>query len=610
MSVLEGYDTLAIMPTGGGKSICFQVPALAMDGLCLVISPLIALMKDQVGNLKSKGIEALIIHSGMRFMEVKKTLENALYGNFKFLYVSPERLESNLFAEYLPALPLNLIAVDEAHCISQWGYDFRPSYLKIAKIREKKPGVPILALTASATKLVRDDLCEKLLFTDPKIFQRSYERPNLSYSVFNVDVKVNKLLDILKKIEGSGIVYCRSRRRTQEIAGLLNLHGIQADFYHAGLSHEERNEKQEAWIRNEVRVIVCTNAFGMGIDKPNVRAVVHVDLPECLENYYQEAGRAGRDGKKSWAVLLYNEKDLDDLGGLSSQRFPGMETIRSVYQSLVNYLQLPSGSGENLSFDLDLDDFTKKFRLDINLASNAIKVLEQEEKLSYDEQLFQPSTVMFTAGREGLERFEQECPALEPYIKVLLRSYAGILDSPVIIREKNLAWFMRKGVDDIKNALRQLQMAKILEYQPQKDKPQVRFRQNRVSAENLTINMVEYQKRKKAFEDRAARMIGYTKESTVCRSRYIAVYFNDQGASDCGVCDNCIQKKKTGIRKPDFLNISSRIFKTLELGAIPVKDLLQNLDQLNAEQTMKIIDHLIAERKLELDDSGKIRKCD
>ncbi len=389
-TVLEGKDALALLPTGGGKSICFQVPALAKDGLCLVVSPLIALMKDQVENLKRKGINALAVYSGMSFIEVKKTLQNAAYGNYKFLYVSPERLETKLFLEYLPAMNINLLAVDEAHCVSQWGYDFRPPYLRIANLRELLPDVPVLALTASATKIVQDDICEKLQPPNLKqssnqkkhswqIFQQSFERPNLSYSVFNVASKQNKLLEILKNVPGTAIVYCKSRKHTKEIADLLRMNNINADYYHAGLNNEERNKKQESWITSKTRVIVCTNAFGMGIDKPDVRVVVHYDVPDCLENYYQEAGRAGRDGKRAYAVLLYSNKELEDLQMQSDIRFPKEEEIKKVYTALMNHLQIAAGTGEGISYDLDITTFTPAFKLNILTATYAIKVLEQED---------------------------------------------------------------------------------------------------------------------------------------------------------------------------------------------------------------------------------------
>ena len=423
------------MPTGGGKSLCYQVPALAKEGLCLVISPLIALMKDQVENLRRKNITAFAIYSGMSRAEVINTLKVATNSNCKFLYVSPERLETNLFKEYLPGMNINLVAVDEAHCISQWGYDFRPPYLRIAALREELKDVPVLALTASATKEVQDDICEKLQFKEKNIFRQSFERKNLSYSVFKVDSKINKVIEILNKVQGSAIVYCKSRKRTKEIAELLQLQNIVADFYHAGLPQEERNKRQEDWIKNKTRVIVCTNAFGMGIDKPDVRSVVHADVPDCLENYYQEAGRAGRDGEKSFAVLLYDDNDITELEGLADIRYPSLDDIKNVYQSVANYLQIPAGSGEGNYFDFDINDFVKKFKLNTHTAIYSLKALEQDNWLSLNEQVFLPSKIKFTTTKEALYDFERSHPELEPAIKALLRGYEGIFDFPTSISE-------------------------------------------------------------------------------------------------------------------------------------------------------------------------------
>ncbi|MDQ6812169.1 MAG: ATP-dependent DNA helicase, partial [Bacteroidota bacterium] len=433
LAVMQGKDVLALLPTGGGKSICFQVPALAIDGLCLVISPLIALMKDQVENLKKRNIMALSIYSGMTYFEVKQTLQNAAFGTYKFLYVSPERLETKLFKEYLPAFNLNLIAVDEAHCISQWGYDFRPPYLRIASIRQAFPAIPVLALTASATPLVQLDICQNLLFNEQNIFRQSFEKPNLSFSVFKADSKFNKLLEVLEKVPGTAIVYCRNRKGTKEIANLLRLNNVAADFYHAGLAQEQRNQKQEDWINNKIRVIVCTNAFGMGIDKPDVRAVVHIDLPDNLENYYQEAGRAGRDGRRAYAVLLYTRLELDELKRLPEIKYPSVAEIRNVYQALANHLQIPVGSGEGMYYDFNLNEFVLNFKLDVFLAINAIKALEQEGILSFNEQVFLPSKISFTCDKDALHAFEISHPHLENLIKYLLRSYEGIFDNEVSI---------------------------------------------------------------------------------------------------------------------------------------------------------------------------------
>ena len=427
-AVLSGKDTLALMPTGGGKSLCYQVPALAREGICLVISPLIALMKDQVDNIRKKGITAFAVYSGMSRKEVITTLKVAGNSNCKFLFVSPERLESSLFKEYLPGLAVNLIAVDEAHCISQWGYDFRPHYLRIGALREELPGAPILALTATATTDVQQDICDKLVFKNKAVFRQSFERRNLSYSVFQVDSRINKIIEVLTKVPGSAIVYCKSRKRAREISELLQLQHISADYYHAGLTREERDRKQTAWINNTTRVIVCTNAFGMGIDKPDVRSVIHADTPDCLENYYQEAGRAGRDGKISYAVLLFDEREIKELEGMSSLRYPSLPDIRNVYQAVANYLQIPSGDGEGRYYDFAISDFLKKFKLNSQAALYSLKALEQEGWLAFNEQVFLPSSVQFTTHKDHLYEFEKTHTELEPLIKALLRAYEGIFD--------------------------------------------------------------------------------------------------------------------------------------------------------------------------------------
>jgi len=517
-SVLGGDDTLALLPTGGGKSICFQVPAMAKDGLCLVVSPLIALMKDQVENLRKKGITAFSIHAGMNRKEVINTLKVVIESNCKFLYVSPERLESNLFIEYLPSLPINLIAIDEAHCVSQWGYDFRPPYLRIAAIRDSIPGIPVLALTASATRDVQDDICDKLKFKSNIIFRQSFARPNLSYSVFKVDAKINKLIDILLAVPGSNIVYCKSRKRTREIAEQLKTYNISADYYHAGLSSEERNLKQESWIKNQIRTIVCTNAFGMGIDKPDVRTVIHMDLPDCLENYYQEAGRAGRDGQKSYAVLLYQQKDIDNLKAQSKQKFPGMDTIRNIYQSIANYLQLPAGLGEGNYYDFDLADFVKTFKLDLFESMNSLKMLEQEEYLSFNEQVFMPSKASFICTKETLQSFEEAYPIYDPVIKSLLRTYEGIYDQPVPIYEKSIAYLLKSPPEQVKEWLIQLQGHSIIRYEAQKDTAQLYFIRNRAKSEELTIDYKAYNARKQRFEKRVDAFIGYIEQPSNCRS--------------------------------------------------------------------------------------------
>ena len=606
-SILSNNDTLAIMPTGGGKSLCYQLPALAKEGLCLVISPLIALMKDQVENLRKKNITAFAIYSGMSRKEVINTLKTATESNCKFLYVSPERLETNLFKEYLPAIDINLVAVDEAHCISQWGYDFRPPYLRIAALRDELAGIPVLALTASATPEVQADICDKLGFKEKKIFRQSFARPNLSYSVFKVDSKINKIVEILTKVPGTGIVYCKSRKRTKEISELLRLQNISSDFYHAGLSADERTRKQEDWIKNKLRVIVCTNAFGMGIDKPDVRTVVHADVPDCLENYYQEAGRAGRDGKKSYAVLLYDDSDLTELNELPAIRFPSLETIREVYNNAANYLQIPSGSGDGEYFDFDITDFVKKFRSNSHAAVYSLKALEQDGWLSFNEQVFVPSTIYFTTTKNYLYQFENDHPESEPLIKTLLRTYDGIFDFPAIISETVIANLLKKDKEEIKKDLLQLQRYAIIQYSPQKDSPQLIFLKNHVKAEDLFINLSKYEERKKRYIARVDKMIRYTAETKECRSKITANYFGDMKIEDCGICDNCLRKKETALTQEEFKKIHGRIIEIMNKESISAKELLFQLTGVKKEKAWKVLDSLQAENKIAIDHEGLIR---
>lgn len=606
-SVLHGKDTLALMPTGGGKSLCYQVPALVKPGLCLVISPLIALMKDQVENLRKKGITAYAIFSGMSRKEVINIFNVATESNCKFLYVSPERLETALFKEYLPGLDINLIAVDEAHCISQWGYDFRPPYLRIAALRKELPGVPMLALTASATPDVQNDICKKLEFTDKQVFRQSFERPNLSYSCFKVDSKINKIIEVLQKVPGSSIVYCKSRKRTKEISELLRLQNISSDYYHAGLVQEERNKKQEAWIGNKTRVIVCTTAFGMGIDKPDVRTVIHADVPDCLENYYQEAGRAGRDGKTSYAVLLYDNRDLHELEEMADLRFPGLDDIRNVYQSVANYLQIPSGSGESQYYDFDITDFLKKFKLISHTTLYSLKALEQDGWLSFNEQIFLPATVMFTVSKETLYAFEKENPQLESCIKTLLRAYEGIFDQATAISEKVIAGLMRMPVDDVKAQLLLLKSAGIIEYQPQKDTPQLLMLRSRIKAEDISIDMAAYNKRKERFRLRMKQMAAYVKEEAECRSRIIGNYFGDEKIKACGICDDCLRQKSAQLSQEEFEVLHHRIINMVKYESLHTKDLLQKLNSIKKEKAWKVLEFLQAENKIEMDATGWVK---
>lgn len=602
-SVLEGNDTLALLPTGGGKSICFQIPALLTEGLCLVISPLIALMQDQVENLNQKDISAVALHSGLAYYEVKKILQQATHGDFKFLYLSPERLETAVFKEYLPALPVSLVVVDEAHCVSQWGYDFRPPYLRIANLREELPGIPLIAVTASATPVVQEDITQQLKFNNTQIFRQSFERPNISYSSFCVDSKVNKLQEILNKVPGSSIVYCSSRKQTKELAYLLGLQSISADYYHAGLPQEIRTQKQEAWIQNRVRVMVCTNAFGMGIDKSDVRTVIHFDVPDCLENYYQEAGRAGRDGKKSYAVLIYQPGNLDTIKALPDKRFPPVPEIKRVYQALADYLQVPVGVGEGQYFNFDLPEFVKNFQLDSLLVINTLKVLEQEGHITFSESIFLPSQVNFNTSREALEQFENSYPETETLVRCLLRTYEGIFDNRVSVHEKQLAWLCRLSIEEVQKQLLLLQSFGIIEYLPQKDTPQVHFILNRAPAQYLQINQDSYFERKQQFTERVENMIRYILLEDQCRSLYIANYFGDKENKDCGNCDNCLARKRKAISPEEFLQIEMLI-KQNTISRISVDELISKLRQYSKEKTWTVLDFLQSEEMIRIDEQG------
>jgi ATP-dependent DNA helicase RecQ len=605
-AVIDKKDVLALLPTGGGKSVCFQIPALMNDGLCLVISPLIALMKDQVQNLQHKKIPSVAIFSGMSAKEVEQVFIEASNGKYKFLYLSPERLQSRLFKSYLHSLNISLIAVDEAHCISQWGYDFRPPYLKIVELREELPQVPIIALTASATETVQKDIVEKLKLKDAQIFQQSFERDNVSYSVFKVDSKIHKAIEILNNVSGSSIIYCKNRRQTNDVAQLLKLQNIVADFYHAGLPQEERHQKQADWINNKTRVIVCTNAFGMGIDKPDVRTVIHYDTPDCVENYYQEAGRAGRDGKRAFVVLLYHSTDMNELEFLPNIRFPSVEDIKKVYQSLANFLQIPVGIGEGNYYDFDIITFTKNFNIDIHLALNVLKTLEHEGHITVTENIYVPSKARFKADKYSIEAFETSNPKLEPVIKCLLRTYYGILENSTSINEKLIAKISRLPYDIVYQSLNLLHQYGIIEYTPQKETPQIYFNMNRADVEGLTINHAEYFKRKKQFTTRVDAMLNYLKERRQCRSQIISEYFSAGNLKECGSCDNCIAKKITELSNKEFTEIQQKIIELTPIEGITTQALLSQFKTYKKEKFWKVIQFLQDEKKVVISQMGLI----
>lgn len=604
-SVLNKQDTLALLPTGGGKSVCYQVPALCMDGICLVVTPLIALMKDQVMQLRRRNISALAIHSGMAYFEVRKALQNATSGHFKFLFVSPERLQTRLFLEYLPGMPINLLAVDEAHCISQWGYDFRPPYLRIADIRSELEGVPLLALTATATPGVRNDICEKLLMARPAIFAQSFARPNLSFSAFESPHKLNKLLEILAKVPGSALVYCRNRRLTKEIAEWLALQGVSATYYHAGLSTDDRALRQESWIRSQTRVMACTNAFGMGIDKPDVRVVVHMGPPESIEDYYQEAGRAGRDGKRAYAVLLYSEQGLSELEEAVPKKYPPMQVIRQVYQAVANYLQLPVGSGEGQYFDFDLGLFCERFQQDPVTTVNALLTLAAEGYISFNESIFVPSRIGFICSKEYIYQIEKDQPSLEAIIKVLLRTYEGVFDNEVNINEHTIARLLGREAGEVAAQLKLLASFGVVQYSPKKDTPQVFFPYRRISAGQLAIDYKSYEARKQRHLHRVRSMIRYA-YGHHCRSVEMQKYFGEKEAPDCGICDYCLAKKrKETITHAQLLEWLEKLKQALKTQQLSVDELRQMFG-LTRYQADKLIELGLSEEVITYDDRARL----
>ncbi|HMO31754.1 MAG TPA: ATP-dependent DNA helicase RecQ [Lacibacter sp.] len=605
-AVLAGHDTLALLPTGGGKSICYQVPALALPGLCLVVSPLIALMKDQVEALRRRNITAFAITAAQTRKESEQILVTAGNSNCKFLYVSPERLHTRLFQEYLPGLGIGLLAVDEAHCISQWGYDFRPAYLQIAALREQLSGVPVLAVTASATPEVQQDICKQLLFRNEQVFQGSFLRSNLSFSVFRVDSKITKIRQVLRNVQGSAIVYCRSRRQTQEVARLLQLEGTSADFYHAGLTSEQRSEKQEAWIRNNTRVMVCTNAFGMGIDKPDVRVVLHHDVPDCLENYYQEAGRAGRDGQKSYAVLLYEPGDLLELEQLPDLRYPPLAEVKKVFQCLMNFLQVPAGSGAGTWMEFDITEFILRFQLPFSTTVYALQLLEQEGWINYATQLFLPPRLQFTTNRETLEAFEAARPDLEPVMKSLLRTYGGIFDHDTIISELQLARQLGMNKPDVVQVLVQMHQAGLVQYTPQKEKPQLLLLEDRPASADLFIPPERREQRRQQLVQRVKVMRDYVTGEQTCRSVTIARYFGDRQVENCGLCDVCLFRKKSSLTETEYNSIRQMLTDAAGAAGVPLKQLLDSTGTKRREKIMQVIHHLVAEEKASLTSEGRL----
>jgi ATP-dependent DNA helicase RecQ len=543
-TILQGKDCLALLPTGGGKSVCFQVPALMMEGVCIVISPLIALMEDQVSQLKKRGINAVAIHSGLKRSEIDILLDNCVYGDVKLLYVSPERIQTEIFIARFHRMKVSFVAIDEAHCISQWGYDFRPPYLQIASIREDRP-IPFLALTASATAEVKKDIVDKLQLKSPSFFQRSFARPNISFAVRHTENKEKKLLNILQKIPGTAIVYARSRKSAHDLAQWLERQQISSTFYHAGLDFNERKKRQSDWQHNKVRVMVATNAFGMGIDKEDVRTVIHIDLPESLESYYQEAGRAGRDGKKSYAVIIYHTSDVSTLESKVNQSQPNLDYLKKIYQSLSNYYQLAEGSGMNESFDFDLEDFCHRFSMRAANVYPAIRKLQETGLILLNESFYSPSKLHVTVDKVKLYEFQVANAKFDPVIQVILRLYgAELLSAYMVISESQIAKALKILEKDAITLLHQLTQLQIINYIPVTFKPQLTFLMPRQDSSKLPIdNQLLEDRRKLAFSKMQA-MIDYTIDGHQCRQWTMLGYFDEKNYGTCGVCDVCLAKKK------------------------------------------------------------------
>jgi ATP-dependent DNA helicase RecQ len=605
-SVMAGRDTLALLPTGGGKSLCFQVPALCLEGVCIVVSPLIALMKDQVFNLQKREINAAAIYSGMDYRSIDRILDNCVYGSVKFLYLSPERLMTELAIERIKRMKVSLIAVDEAHCISQWGYDFRPPYLEIARLREVLPQkVPILALTASATPDVVKDIQEKLEFKNQQVFENDFSRPNLAYIVRHSEGKDEKLLEILQKVPGSGVVYVRNRKRTREVAEYLRRNRISADFYHAGLTHQERSSRQDAWIAGKIRVMVATNAFGMGIDKHDVRSVVHLELPDSLEAYFQEAGRAGRDGQKSFAVLLYNQNDARNLEYQFEQAFPELSEIKQVYRALGSYFQLATGAGQGESFDFDLPVFCQTYQLESIKAFNALRVLEQEGWIMLSESVYTPSTLWIKVSKEQLYDYQIRNKQLDKLIKSILRTYQGVFSQAIQLSESKLANFLNSSTQQVKAGLNALHQDGILEYIPQKDKPQLVLLKERIDANNLNLDQKRYLFRKNRHQERIQKAIAYA-EQEICRSQQLSWYFGQQEAQPCGICDVCLERKRKGLADDTVLRLREKILRLLDSDSLSYADLLSAFALTSRQDVVDTLNLLLLEEEVEEVD-GKLK---